>query len=143
MDDFIKSVTKQLGIDPGAASNAVGSLLGMLKSQGDKGAVGDLLKKLPGADALIGAAGSGGTGGAAAKGGVGGLMGKVGGMVGGLTGGGASGAGGLAGLAVAGLSGDKVKSFVKMFVEWARKKVGAEIVDKAINSVPALKGLIG
>lgn len=133
MDEFIKSVTGRLGMDEGTAKTAIGSILGLLKKEGDNEAVGTLIAKLPGAEALMRSAS------APAETGKGGLLGKIGGMVGGL-GGGAS---GLAALASSGLSGDKIKSFVTMFVDWAKGKVGADVVNKAIGSVPALKSLVG
>ena len=132
MQDFINSVTEKLGIDGDTAKSAVGSLLSMIKGEGEGGAVKDLFAKLPGADALAAEAGSGKSGG-------GGLLGGIGDAIGKLGGGAAS---GLAGLASTGLSSDKIKNLVQMFVGWAKKVAGEDTVNKVIGSIPALKSLV-
>ncbi|MCW5697103.1 MAG: DUF2780 domain-containing protein [Bauldia sp.] len=131
MDEFIKLATDKLGIDSSTATGAVGALLGLIKKEGDPGAVGDLFSKLPGASALAGAP---------AEGGGGGLVGKIGGMLGGLVGGG--GGEGIAGLAASGLSPDKVPGFVSTFIDWIKQKVGPDIVDRIVSSIPALKAIV-
>lgn len=129
MQDFINSVTERLGIDQDQAKGAVGSLLAMIRKEDDSGDANELVDKLPGANALADEAeGDGG----------GGLLGKVGGMLGGLGGGAA---GGLAGLA-SNLPTDKIGDFVKMFVDWAKEKVGPDLVNKVIDKVPALKSIL-
>jgi hypothetical protein len=132
MQEFINSVTEKLGIDGDTAKTAVGSLLSMIKGEGDGGAVKDLFAKLPGADALASQAGAGNAGG--------GLLGGIGDAIGKLGGGAAS---GLAGLASSGLSSDKIKDLVQMFVGWAKKVAGEDAVNKVIGSIPALKSMVG
>lgn len=130
MEEFIKSVTGKLGIDAATAQGAVSSLLGLIKKQGDPAAVNDLFAKLPGASALAKGGGGGG----------GGILGKVGGMLGGALGGGA---GALGDLAKSGLSPDKIPTFVKTFIDWVKQKVGPDIVNKVVASIPALKSIVG
>lgn len=137
MEEFINSITGKLGIDSATATSAVGSLLGIIKKEGDPGTVNELLAKIPGASALASnppAAGGGGGGG---------IVGKLGGMLGGLTGGGGGGLGDLAGLASSGLSPDKIPDFVKNFIDWVKQKVGPDLVNKVVGSVPALKSILG
>jgi len=129
MQDFISSVTERLGIDQDQAKSAVGSVLAMLRKDGDADG-GALLDKLPGANSLADEAESGGGGG--------GLLGKVSGMLGGL-GGRAS---GLAGLASSGLSGDKLKEFAGMFVDYAKKVAGDDLVNKVVSKVPGLSTIL-
>ena len=132
MQDFINSVTEKLGIDGDTAKSAVGSLLSMIKGEGDSGAVKDLFGKLPGANALASQAEAGKAGG-------GGLLGGIGDAIGKLGGGAAS---GLAGLASSGLSSDKIKDLVQMFVGWAKKVAGEDAVNRVIGSIPALKSVV-
>jgi hypothetical protein len=110
MQDFINSVTERLGIDEDQAKSAVGSVLAMLRKDGDADG-GALLDKLPGANALADEAEGGGGGG--------GLLGKVTGMLGGLGGG----AGGLAGLASTGLSTDKIKDHGEFWSNTRRRSL--------------------
>lgn len=130
MQDFINSVTERLGIDEDQAKSAVGSVLAMLRKDGDADG-GALLDKLPGANALADEAEGGGGGG-------GGLLGKVSGMLGGLGGG----AGGLAGLASTGLSTDKLKDLGGMLVEYAKKIAGDDLVNKVVSKVPGLSAIL-
>ena len=128
MQDFINSVTQKLGIDPDTAKSAVGSILSMIRKEGGEEGK-SLLDKLPGANSM----GSG-----EAKGG-GGILGGITGALGKLGGGGA---GGLAGLASSGLSADKIKDFVAMFVDWAKKVAGEDLVNKVVDKIPGLKSIL-
>lgn len=132
MEEFISSVTQKLGIDSATAGNAVSSLLGLIKKEGEPSAVKELLDKIPGASAMADEGGASGAGG--------GILGKVGGMLGGVLGGGA---GALGDLAKSGLSPDKIPDFVKTFIDWVKQKVGPDIVNKIVASIPALKSIVG
>lgn len=132
MEEFIQSVTGKLAIDSATATNAAGSLLGFIKKEGDPSAVGELLSKIPGASALADQGGGGSESG--------GILGKVGGMLGGVLGGGA---GALGDLAKSGLGPDKIPDFVKTFIDWVKQKVGPDIVNKVVSSIPALKSIVG
>lgn len=129
MQEFINSVTERLGIDKDTAKSAVGSLLSVIRGEG--GSEGqELVDRLPGGNEMAEREGSPDDGG--------GLMGTIGGALGGLGGG----AAGLAGLVSSGLSGDKLKQFVEMFVGWAKKVAGDDLVEKVIAKVPALKSIL-
>lgn len=128
MQDLINSITGKLGIDADTAKSAVGSLLSMIKKEGDSGPVGELFDKLPGAREMA-EQGGGKSGGL--LGGIGGALGKLGG-----------GASGLAGLASSGLGADKLKGVATMLVDYAKKIAGEDLVNKVLGSVPALKSLL-
>lgn len=130
MQDLINTLTARLGIDAGAAQSGVGSLLRLIKKEGDGGAVSDLFDKLPGANAMEAEHG-GNEGG-------GGLLGSVTGALGNLGGGTAS---ALAGI-TASIGPDKLKEFAQIFVGYAKKFAGEDTVNKVIGSVPALKSLL-
>ncbi len=129
MQDLINSITSKLGIDADSAKSAVGSLLSMIKKEGDSGPVGELFDKLPGADEMAEQGSNKG----------GGLLGGITGALGNLGGGAAS---GLAGLASSGLGADKLKEVATMLVDYAKKIVGEDLVSKVVGSVPALKSIL-
>lgn len=133
MQDLINSLTEKLGVDAGTAKSSLGSLLSIIKGEGDSGPVQEMFDKMPGANELA-AANSGGGGGG------GGLLGTIKGALGGL-GGGGGGAGGIAGL-VSSLGPDKLKDLVTTFIGYAKKMAGEETVNKVINSVPGLKSIL-
>jgi len=131
MEEFIKSVTGKFGIDPSTATRAVGSLLGMIKREGDPEAVSQMFAKLPGAEKMADTTDAGSEGI---------VLGKIGGMLGGVLGGKGE---TLGGLAASGLTPDKIPDFVKTFIDWVKEKVGPGLVNKVVSSVPALKSILG
>lgn len=133
MEDFIRSVAGQLGIEETAARDATGSLLGLLKDKADGGAVSELFSKLPGAAQMAESAGGGGGGGA-------GLLGSVGGALGGSLGGSM---GALASLAGSGLGSDQIGSLIQQFVGYAKENAGEGIVDKVLAGVPEIQKILG
>ncbi|MGV8839647.1 MAG: DUF2780 domain-containing protein [Bauldia sp.] len=135
MQEFVNQVASRLGVPASTASGAVGALLNLIKTSGDKGAVSELFAKLPGAKTMADDAAHEAAE-APSGGGLGGLLGGLAGKVG-L--GGA--AGGLAGLAGSGLGTGQIGTMAKMFVEWAKTKVSPAIVDKVVGSIPALKDI--
>ena len=138
MDQLISRVVSQLGIDQDLASKAIGAILKLLQDQGDSGAVGTLLAKLPGAQDLLASAGGGGE-----SSGGGGLLGGLTGAVGGALGGGGGGLlGSLGALAESGVDMDQVKSIAPMFMDFAKEHAGDELVDQAVGSVPGLSELL-
>ena len=128
IQDLIATVTQGLGVSNGAATAGVGGLLGVLKSK--LGAqFGEVAKAIPGADAAANAAPAGG-----------GLLGKLGGLLGG----GAGSVGAVAGmLAKAGISADKLPSFLKMFVDFLKSKLSPDLLKSIVEKIPALKGIVG
>jgi hypothetical protein len=65
-----------------------------------------------------------------------------GGMLGGLTSGMGQSGGALAALQGSGLSASQAGPFVKMLVDFARQKAGAETVERVLDKVPAIKAMI-
>ena len=126
MQDLINTITSKFGIDADAAKSGVGTLLSVIKKEGDSGPVSDLFDKMPGANEM-------------AKEGDGDGGGILGGIKGALGMGG--GAAGLAGLA-AKLGPDKLKGLASTFVDYAKKVAGEDTVNKVIGSVPGLKSIL-
>lgn len=134
MKELIDQITKSLGIDEQTATSVTGGLLGAIKKEGDPNLVSQLFQKLPGAEALVGQAAGGGGGGM-----LGGLMGSIGKATG-MDLGGAAGLAGL--LSKSGLKSDQIGSLVTMFLSFLKSKAGAELVEKVVAQVPALKQLV-
>lgn len=134
MDDFIKMATSQLGIGESQTRSATGGILGMLKGQLGEGVFGEILEKLPGADALVGEAEAGGEE-EAGGGMLGGLMEKAGSLLGG----GAGGAASLLGmLSKSGLDASQSGSFVTMFIEFVKDKLGDDLFAKIADYIPGV-----
>lgn len=138
IEQLIQQVVAKLGIDEGLAQKAVGTVLGLLKKQGDGGAVSALFDKIPGAADLAGkfsdapAASGGGL--------MGGLMGKLGGAIGGNAGGAME---AMNALKDTGLSMDQAKDMAPVVTGFLKEKAGGDLLGKALESVPALKSLLG
>ena len=134
MEDFIKMATSQLGIGETETRSATGGLLGMLKGQLGEGVFGELLEKLPGADALVGEA-EAATEEDDGGGMLGGLLEKAGSLLGGNAGGAAS----LLGmLSKSGLDASQAGSFVTMFVDFVKDKLGDDLFGKIADFIPGV-----
>lgn len=129
MDELVAEVVAKTGLDPAKAEQAVGIVLSLVRTQGDKAGVEELFAKLPGADEL--AAKWGGDG---ARGG--GLLGMLGG---GLMGGPLVAIGKLQG---AGLSMEQIRILGSHVLDYARGKAGDELVRKVASSIPGLSGYL-
>lgn len=134
MKELIDQITGALGIDAQTATSLTGGMLGAIRKEGDPDLVSQLFQKLPGAEALIGQAAGGGGGGL-----LGGVMGSIG-KAAGIDLGGAAGLAGL--FANSGLKSDQIGTLVTMFVGFLKSKAGAELVEKLLAQVPALKQLV-
>ena len=139
IDEFIKQATSQLGVSEQAAKGATGGLLGMVqKATGGGGDFDQLMKRLPGAQNLMGGGGA-----APAGGGGGGLLGAAAGALGGkLPGGLGQAAGLLAMLNQHGIGADKAGGFVNLFAQFIQGKGGGQILQSLLGKMPELKGLI-
>ena len=84
MDEFIKVATEKLGIGEAESRSAASGIPNLIRDKLDGGDFTDLMDKLPGAEALLGAAdtGAGATGGGL----MGGMLGKAASMLGGEAG---------------------------------------------------------
>lgn len=150
MEELIKRIVSNLGIDQGLAEKAVGIILGFLKTEGPADKIGGLMAAFPGADDLISKAGaeSGADGGESSGGGMlgglGGLGGGIGGAIAGALGG--SGDGGLMGtlskLQGAGLDLGQAQGIGKEVLGFAKEKVGEDTVKEIAGSIPGLDQLL-
>lgn len=121
METLIANVADNVGIDISVAEKAVGIMLALVKSDGDQSLVPDLMKALPGGDALADAHSGGG-----------GLMGALGGALGG---------GSIAAfgkLTQAGLNIDQIKAVAKTVFEYATEQAGEPLVKQVVSSIPGL-----
>ena len=139
MNDFIESVTNQLGLDESTAKGATGSVLGFLKSGlGDQ--FSEIASKLPGADELISQAPEA----TSSSGGGGGLLGSItkvaSSMLGGNSGEGMELMGSLSQL---GLSTEQGGSFISMLIDYIKDKVGEQAVAMITEKLPILKSVLG
>jgi hypothetical protein len=129
MQDLIAKIVTTSGIDAAKAEKAVGILLNLVATQGDKTKVAALFEKMPGASALVAAHGGDGAGG-------GGLMGILaGGMMGGPL-------AMITKLQAIGLSMDQIKQVGTLTLEHAKQKAGVEAVRAAAANIPGLNTYI-
>ncbi|MEM9364556.1 MAG: DUF2780 domain-containing protein [Planctomycetota bacterium] len=140
MDELIKLITSQVGIDESAAGSGINKTMAMLKKHAGDDLFGQIASAIPGADD---AASAGITGEQPASDG-GGMFGKLAGMA-------SSALGGSAGeglelgatLSELGIGGDKLSPFIKTLVDFIREKAGDEVLDQLLAKFPLLKTLLG
>ena len=123
MDELVQRIAAATGLDEATARQAVGIILGFLKSHAPAGPVGDLIRAIPGADAAVAEHGSGGGGGLMAGFG-GGLMALAGQLSG------------------AGLDMSQMQGVGKEIFQYAKDKVGEERLGEIAAGVPGLAGMI-
>lgn len=136
MNEFIQSVSSQLGIEESVSKDATGAALGFLKNGlGDQ--FSDLAARIPGAESLINESGSTSAGDEA-----GGLLGTLSNAASSILGGGSGESiqllERLKGL---GLSSDQIGSFVTMLIDFIKENVGEEMLQQITDKIPALKSL--
>lgn len=123
MEQIIASIAAKVGIGEDVARQGVGIMLNFLMKEGDAGAVGQLVSKIPGADDLMAAH-------TADEGGGGGLMGMMGG------GGGIMAlAGQLQGI---GLDMNEIQGMAREFSTQAKEVAGEDAVNAVAATVPGL-----
>lgn len=135
MEDLIKSVVGELGLDEGVTRDATGSLFGFIK-EGMGGDFSQIADKLPGVDDLISGASGAVAGGDEGGGMLGGIAKAASSVLGGSVGEGLELAGILEKL---GLSTDQIGSLVTMVINFVKEHVGEEVIDMITDKVPALK----
>jgi hypothetical protein len=129
MDGLINLIVAETGLDAATSEKAVGILLNLVATQGDKAKVAELFAAMPGADALIKAHGGDGAAG-------GGLMGMLaGGMMGGPL-------AMITKLQAAGLSMDQVKSVAVLTLNHAKATAGPELVRAAAANIPGVSSYL-
>lgn len=117
MDELVERLTAAVGIDKAIAEKAVGNILGFLQKEGPSDQVQALINEIPGADALIAAAGEGG--------GLSSLMG------GGLMALGTK----LMGL---GLGMSDIQSVARELFKFGREKIGEDRMSEIVSGTPGL-----
>jgi hypothetical protein len=114
VEELVKRVAAETGIDPSIARKSVIVILKFLAAEGPPDKVAKLLGAISGAaEALAGGTGAGG-----------GVMGV------------------FNELTVAGLGMGDIQSVGRSFVAFAKEKVGAETVDEVVGSIPGLSQFI-
>ncbi len=116
MQDLIETIVADTGLDAATAERALGMLLGLVKSHGDRAKAAELFAKLPGAAEL------------AAKHGSGGFMGGP--------------LATMSKLSAAGLSMEQIKQAGRLTLRYAKEKAGASLVREAAGSIPGLGGYV-
>ncbi|MEM9989644.1 MAG: DUF2780 domain-containing protein [Pseudomonadota bacterium] len=137
IDQLIQQIAAKLGIPPETAQQAVGTLMSLLQEQGDNAKVNELLAQIPGASAL--AAQYSGSAAAEQASGLGGMMGKLGGLMGGKAGNAME---AMAAFKGTGLSMSQAQEMLPVAKDFFHQHADSELVQKALSSVPALKGLM-
>lgn len=129
MKNLIAEITSTMGLDAAKAEKAVGILLNLVLTQGDKTKVEALFSKLPGAKELVMTHGGDGAGG-------GGFMGILaGGMMGGPL-------AMITKLQAIGLTTDQVKQVGTLTIDYAKKQAGVKAVREAAANIPGLNSYI-
>lgn len=129
MQELIARVTAATGLDAARAEKAIGIIIHLIRTQGDKAKAAALLAKLPGAAALADRHGGD-------AGNPGGLMGLLGG---GLMGGPLM---AISKLQAAGLSMDQIKLMGTEVLGYAKEKAGPELVRDLAGSIPGLSAYV-
>jgi hypothetical protein len=112
MDELVRRLVANVGIDAAVAEKAVGIILAFLLTEGPPNKVQALIDQLPGAEAAVKAE-SGGIG-------MGGIMG-VGTK-----------------LMAAGLGMSEMQGVTREIIAFSKEKAGAEAVDEIVGSIPGL-----
>ena len=132
MEDFIKMAAGQLGIGEGETRSATGGVIDLLKGQLDSGVFSQIAEKIPGFDSVSSDAEPAEEGGGGM---LGGLMGKAASMLGGDLG---KAAGILEIFNKSGMDAEKGGSFLSMFVDFVKDKVGDELWGKIADFIPGI-----
>jgi hypothetical protein len=129
MQDLIAEFSAKTGLDAAKAERAVGIMLSLVKTQGDRIKTPELFAHLPGADELAAKFGGDGAG-------RGGLLGMLGG---GAMGGPLA---AIAKLQAAGLTMDQIKTLGSETLDYAKRMAGPELVKQAVGAIPGLSGYV-
>jgi len=135
MDELIRQLTSQIGIDKSTANQAVGTVLSMLKKEGGDDLFSKIAAVIPGAQAAADTTPS-----PTESAGGGGLLGSVMGMLGGSAGKGLALAAALKAL---GISEDKLGSFATIVIDFIKQKAGPDVVNQLVARLPMLKSMLG
>ncbi|OBZ95940.1 hypothetical protein ADU59_05965 [Pararhizobium polonicum] len=132
MEELITRVAQNVGVDPALAEKAIGMMLGFLQREAADGPIAKMIDSIPGASELVAQYnGEGTTGGGGL---LGGLLNAVG------AGGGVMALGQQ--LMSEGLGMGQIASLAKETIAFAKEKVGADVVDEVVASVPGLSQFV-
>jgi predicted lipid-binding transport protein (Tim44 family) len=129
MQVLISKITSSTGIEAAKAEKAVGILLNLVATQGDKSKVAELFAAMPGAEDLVKLHGGDSAGG-------GGLMGI---LAGGLMGGPLA---MITKLSAIGLSTDQIKQVAALTLDHAKQVVGPAKLRAVAANIPGLSGYL-
>ena len=129
MQELIERISRETGLGADKAEKAVGILLNLLATQGDKTKVAELFAAMPGAAELVKAHGGDGAAG-------GGLLGMLaGGMMGGPL-------AMITKLQAAGLSMEHIKSVAVLTLNHAKATAGPDLVRAAAANIPGVSSYL-
>ena len=120
MDELIGRLVANVGVERSVAEKAVVIILDFLRKEGPAGKVGDLIDRLPGAEALL-ASQSEASGGVFSMGGIMGAGTKM---------------------MAAGLSMGQVQGITREIIAYAREKIGDDAVGEIVGAIPGLSQFV-
>jgi len=132
MEDFIKMASRRLGLGESETRSATGGVVDLLKGQMGSGMFSQIKDKIPGFDSVSSETDSADEGGGGM---FGGLVGKAASMLGGDTG---KAARIMDILQKSGLNAEKGGSFLTMFADFVKDKVGDELWGKIAGFIPGI-----
>jgi len=134
MDEFLKMVAKQLGIDDAQVRTATGGIMNFVREQIGETDFSEIASKLPGVQRLISESENAPDAG-------GGLLGSLTSLAGSLLG---EKGGSLATIASifakSGISLEKSADFLTMLVDFLRNKLGSDVFETLVAKLPDLLG---
>lgn len=120
MDELIGRLVANVGVERSVAEKALVIILDFLRKEGPAGTVGDLIDRLPGAEALLASQSEAG----------GGVF-----SMGGIMGAGTK-------MMAAGLSMGQVQGITREIIAYAREKIGDDAVGEIVGAIPGLSQFV-
>jgi len=120
MDELIGRLVANVGVERSVAEKAVVIILDFLRKEGPAGKVGNLIDRLPGAEALLASQSEAG----------GGVF-----SIGGIMGAGSK-------MMAAGLNMGQVQGVTREIIAYAREKIGDDAVGEIVGAIPGLSQFV-
>jgi len=120
MDELIGRLVANVGVERSVAEKAVVIILDFLRKEGPAGRVGNLIDRLPGAEALLASQSEAG----------GGVF-----SIGGIMGAGSK-------MMAAGLNMGQVQGVTREIIAYAREKIGDDAVGEIVGAIPGLSQFV-
>jgi len=121
MEELVKRIADNVGVDTAVATRAIGIMLNFLQKDGPSDKVKALIDNMPGSEAAIAAAEAEGSGGMFGMGGVMGVGSKLMGL---------------------GLGMGQVQGVAREVIGYAREKVGDDTVNEIVGAIPGLSQFV-